>query len=268
MLITNYLKVHYPTKRPKTYIWDRIERLLSIMESRFKIVTVESDLSASFLFEQPTGSFTAIDFGDRDNSLKFDTKEVVKEAKCRFVLKCHVRPDNVNPKIRPFFYWDKAGRNFAPERYRSLKKNGKMCFRGNCHLGREEILEQLGDLLNTDYRRRINQEQFFKEMAQSRIALSLRGMAKTNHREFEAFAVGTPVIMEYNPNLFHVPLTPDHHYISVNVDERGLAECIRDRLSQVDKEFLGFIRQNAMEYYDANIKFENSVQWMLKLLEL
>ena len=143
-----------------------------------------------------------------------------------------------------------------------------MYFRGNFHLGRQEILDQLEDLLNSSYKHRVGQGQFFKELAQHKIALSLRGMAKANHREFEAFAVGTPVIMEEFPNLFHVPLIPNHHYISVISDDRGLAECIRERLSQVDDDLLEFVRKNAMDYYDANIKFENSVQWMLKLLEL
>lgn len=269
MLSTNYLKIYWPTKRPKPYIWDRIERLITVLSPRFKIVRMESDLSASFLFERDDGRFAAIDFGDRDNPLKFDTKEIVKDPNCRFVLKCHVRPDNNNPKIRPFFYWDKAGKDFNTYFYRSLKKTKQtMYFRGNLHFDREKILTELEDLLNHNYRKRVNQNQFFKELAQHKIALSLRGMAKANHREFEAFAVGTPVIMEEFPNLFHVPLIPNHHYISVTPDERGLAKCIRDRLSQVDDDLLEFVRQNAMDYYDANIKFEKSVQWMLKLLEL
>lgn len=269
MLATNYLKIHYPTKRPKPYIWDRIDQLISLISHRFKIVKVQSDLSASFLFETPDGRFTAIDFGDRDNPIKYDTKEIVKDTRCRFILKCHIRPDNDNPKIRPFFYWDKCGKDFKTDFYRSLKKTKEtMYFRGNLHFGRDKVLSKLEDVLNPNYKKRVNQNRFFKELSQHRIALSLRGMAKSNHREFEAFAVGTPVIMEEFTNLFHVPLIPNHHYISVVPDDRELAECIRDRLSQVDDDLLEFIRQNAMEYYDANIKFEKSVQWMLKLLEL
>ncbi len=269
MLITNYLKIHYPTKRPKPCIWDRIERLASLVSHRLKIVKVQSDLSNSFLFETADGYFAALDFGDRDNPLKFDTLKTLQDPKCRFVLKCQLRPENASDKVRPFFYSDKRGKDFHTGHYRSLEqKYDRMYFRGNTHCGRHDTLVELTDLLNPQWEHRVGQNQFFKELSQHKIALSLRGMGKANHREFEAFAVGTPVIMEKFTNLFHVPLIPNHHYISVSPDERGLAVCIRERLSQVDDDLLEFVRQNAMDYYDAHIKFGKSVQWMLKLLEL
>jgi hypothetical protein len=268
MLSTNFLKIHYPTKRPKPYIWDRVDRLITLIQPRFKIVKVQSDLSASIIFEKANGEFAAIDFGDRDNPAKFDTKELIKDNKCKFVLKCQLRPDNDNPKLKPFFYWDKMGKDFNIDHYRSLPKiHNKLYFRGNIHCGRHDTLSEMNDLLNPNWDIKVGHQQFFKELSQHKIALSLRGMAKTNHRELESFAVGTPVIMEENPNLHHVPLVPDYHYISVTHDGK-LSDCIRERLSQVDDELLEFVRRNAMNYYDDNIKFEKSVRWMMKLLEL
>jgi hypothetical protein len=186
------------------------------------------------------------------------------------VLKCHIRSDYHHPKVRPFFYFDKAGKNFTNQLpyFRSLPKaSDKLYFRGNPHLGRQEVLNQLKDLLNEN-QEPIGQYDFYKELAQHKLALSLRGMAKANHREFEAFAVGTPVIMQENPNRFYKPLVPNFHYVSVEPNEQGLAACIRERLEQMDNEFLQFIANNAMEYYDKYIRFDNSVLWMQKLLEL
>jgi hypothetical protein len=165
---------------------------------------------------------------------------------------------------------DKMGRDFTNiiDDLRALPKQYKrLYFRGNTHLGRQEVLNQLKDLLNRD-QQSVNPQTYLREMAQHKVALSLRGMAKTNHREFEAFAVGTPVIMERNPNVFYKNLIPNVHYVSVEPDERGLAECIRERLMQVDDAFLDFVAKNAMDYYDEYIRFDKSVLWMQKLLEL
>lgn len=243
--------------------------MLSLIQGRYRIIKAQSDLSASFIFEHGNGLFKAIDYGDRDNPVKFDTRDILKDPKCLFVLKCHIRPGYHHPKIRPFFYMDKAGKDFPAliDRLRKLPKHrNRLYFRGNTHLGRQDVLDQMKDLLN-ESQESVGQNAYFRELAQHRIALSLRGMAKTNHREFEAFAVGTPVIMERNPNIFHKSLVPDFHYISFDPGD-DFVGSLRERLEQVDDEFLEFVRVNAMEYYDRHIRFDNSVLWMLKLLEL
>lgn len=270
MLFANTLTIKYPRRRIKPYILERLSLLIEQVKQKYRISTTFCDLSDTVIFEHGDGTFKAIDFGDRDNPEKFDSKEIIENKKCAFVLKCQLRQTINHPKIRPFFYWDKGNKQFSADipRYRKNTRNKNLYFRGNTHLGRKQILDKLSDVLNQGYDLRVAQEQYFMEMSRHRFALSLRGMAKSCHREFEAFAVGTPVIMQYFPNVFYVNLIPDFHYISVNEDERGLAACIRDRLGQVNEELWQFVRKNAMEYYDTYIRFESSVEWTRKLLEL
>jgi hypothetical protein len=150
-----------------------------------------------------------------------------------------------------------------------------MYWRGNPHLNRKETIEELG----SDYLRgiedgiwrAINQNQFYREMARCKLALSLPGLGKACHREFEAFAVGTPVIMPKFNNIYYENLKPDYHYVSFDPKGgRNMGSQIKSRYHEVvdDDEFLEFIRMNAMQYYDEYIRCDSSIQWMLKLLEL
>ena len=105
----------------------------------------------------------------------------------------------------------------------------------------------------------------------------MMGLGRACHREFEAFAVGTPVIMPTFDNKFYTDLIPDHHYIAVprnpgDVQRKPqrVAKAIRERYEEVkdNQDFLNLIRNNAMGYYDKYLEYRESAEWFMRLLEL
>jgi len=254
---------------------DRIDGLINLIKNDYVISIRENDFKDSHMFEHTDGSYKVIDWGDRDNVIKIDSRSCLTDNKCQFVLKCQLRPESPE-KLRPFFYCDKGSAKFLQifQELRSNPKNGfksKMYWRGNAHLEREIVLTKLGSqYLNSDYMEKQHKDMFYQEMSHAKLALSLPGLGKACHREFEAFAVGTPVIMPRFDNLFYVNIIPNFHYVSVDVEGRDIAEAIKERYHEVinNTDFLAYIRQNAIEYYDNYIRLDKNVLWIKKLLEL
>lgn len=253
---------------------DRINALIELIQDKYVISIRENDWKYSHMFEHSDGSYKVIDWGDRDNPIKIDTKDALTDRKCMYILKCQLRPGSPS-KLRPFFYFEKGGWEFNSQieelRANPKIKSTKMFWRGNPHVDREGVLASLGtEYLNNDFMEKRNKNVFYGEMSVAHLVLSLPGLGKACHREFEGFGVGTPVIMPEFKNTYFVDLKPNFHYISVNVDGRDMAEAIKERYHEVvnDKDFLSFVRQNAMTYYDTYIRIDQNVLWMKKLLEL
>jgi len=252
---------------------DRIREAIRLVENRYVITEKQGPLKASHIFQHFDGTYKVIDWGDRDNPTKFDSKRVVDDPKCLFILKCQLRP-NCDEKLRPFFFFDKVGMDFIDE-IEELRGQPKtyenLYWRGRAHLEREYTLDYLKDFLNDTHDRMVNQKGYFLEMARHKIALSLPGLGKACHREFEAFAVGTPALMPKFTNLYYENLIPDYHYISFEPSHhKRLAPDIIRRYHEVirDDLFLSFIRSNAMRYYDEYIRCDRSAEWIVRLLEL
>jgi hypothetical protein len=155
---------------------------------------------------------------------------------------------------------------------RTCKKfREKVYWRGNPHAHREGTLHELSSILNHDYMEKRNKNVYYREMAQSKIALSLPGLGPSCHREFEAFAVRTPVIMPEFKNMYYENIIPNYHYISSEQQpSESMSEAILRRYYEVkdNQDLLDYVAHNAMQYYDKYCRFDVSVQWMLKMLEL
>jgi hypothetical protein len=116
-----------------------------------------------------------------------------------------------------------------------------------------------------------NKNIYYGEMARSQMALSLPGLGPSCHREFEGFAVGTPVLMPEFKNLYYEDILPNHHYVLADQQSNeslGVAIIRRYHEVRYDRDLLEFVSRNAMEYYDKYCRFDVSVKWMIKLLEL
>jgi hypothetical protein len=100
-------------------------------------------------------------------------------------------------------------------------------------------------------------------------------MGNICHREIEAFACGVPVLMPRHKNVLHDSLQPNVHYISVDAIEPqdsppAIGEKIAERYRQVigDRALLAAVAENAMAWYDANVRFPNSLALTAELLGL
>jgi predicted DNA-binding ribbon-helix-helix protein len=87
--------------------------------------------------------------------------------------------------------------------------------------------------------------------------------------------MGVVTLMPQLRNSTHSPLVPNVHYVSVAVDcaredPKFTAAAIRETYERHrnDEEFLSFVRANAMDWYDKNVRFTESIPLTLRLLGL
>ena len=233
------------------------------------------------LIEHENKTFKVIDWDDRDNPGKYDAREIVKSPLCQFVLKCqYSRMRILHPKVRPFFYFDKTDPDVLSQNipaYRQTPRTEtKLYWRGNNHLGRQKVFDLLSDLLSPNYNELAERDVYFQEMSQHVMAISLPGLGRSCHRDFEAFAVGTVVLMPTFHNQFAEPLVADEHYVAAEIGcdlqkhPQQAADRLRERYLQVkdNHDFLQFVRGNAEAYYDQFIRYDASAKMMIRLLEL
>ena len=269
-----------PREDARTYIIDRVHGLLDKINQKYIVNYCEKDnyLGEKFkqcmVFEHDDGMFKVIDWSDRDNPSKMESRSIIENHRCQFVLKCQYNPQWHCPKLRPFFYFEKT----KPKEFSNIindlrnyqKEKNIIYWRGNPHLNRCKILKPLSDLLNKNYAaEQINRIDFYKELAGYEVALSLPGLGNSCHRDFECFALGTVVLAPRFKNTYYIPLIPNFHYLSIDESDPDiLSEAIRERYLKASQEEINFIKNNAIEYYDNYIRFESSVNWMEHLLEL
>jgi hypothetical protein len=256
----------------RTYMTDRLGLLVKTISDRYRVTCRDITHYQGIKFDQcaviehDDGMYKVIDWSDRDHPEKMECADIILHPKCQYVLKCQYNPRWRVPKLKPFFYFEKTKpREFSDnlDKLRAIPKmKNQVYWRGNNHLGRQCVIDTLRDMLSTEHSK-ISLDRYYEEMAEHFIALSLPGLGKSCHREFECFAIGTVVISPRFQNTYYSPVIPDHHYLCVDD-----VNDIRRKIESTSASELERIRQNAMSYYDTYIRFDASVQWMQHLLEL
>lgn len=120
---------------------------------------------------------------------------------------------------------------------------------------------------------------YCNEAIQYKIGLSLGGKGDICYRDVEYLGLGIPFIrFKYNSDL-NPPLIPNFHYICVdNFDtskrdkDGGIeqANLIKKRFLEVcnNKNFLDYVSQNGLNYYNTYLKYPNNIEYTLQLLNL
>ena len=93
------------------------------------------------------------------------------------------------------------------------------------------------------------------------------------YREMEAYGIGTPVMMFDNGIQLRQPLVPNEHFISLGKKPENpydAAAIILEKYHSVinDDDFLQYIRENAMEYFDNTWGLENRAKNLRDILRL
>lgn len=251
----------------------------------FTRTSIEFHHSLAFIQHEKSGKFYVLDCHDWETPFDIDHREIVNDDRCQILLKCQYRAELFDQrplmiKIRPWTYFE--GRSlFMQARLRELRHcrrtQDRLYFRGTTKWGgRAPILEYLQRraLINSSFDL-VGYEQYLKESCENRLILALPGMGNICHREIEGFGLGTPVLMPRLKNRVHNNLVPDHHYISVAADTQNdnaerVADRIQERFEQVirDRNYLDFVAHNAMEWYEANVRFPQSLDLTISLLGL
>ncbi len=212
-----------------------------------------------------------------------DTKLIVQDPRCIKVLKCQYNNSYfkkpIYDKIKTWTYFDRYWPSNEERfiKYRDTKPTiNKLYFRGVAWGHRIFILDELikQGVMNSDYDP-IDFNDYLHECSQHRIMLSLPGLADVCHRDIEGFAAGACVLRPKILNQFHNDLIPDYHYISIdidviNTDPMETAKKIEQRFREVidDNEFLDSISENAMKWFDENVRCNNVMKLTAELLNL
>lgn len=275
-----YLKVIITDlKESKIYFQPRLDYAIDVLKKTYQITVEHSKhylglkLSQCIIFEHENKFFKVIDLSDPDNSKHAGFFNIVKDNRCQFVLKSQYNPKLNIPKLRPFFYFEKSDPKFFCENLnflRSIKKvNNKLYWRGVLHDNRKKIILPIKNILNDNFSKSLHFKAYYEELATYSVALSLPGGGNSCHREFECFGIGTVVLSPKFKNIYHIPLIPNYHYICVDGDgEKEIIKNIRKRFSRLTSDEIEFVKKNAMEYYDNNIRYKKSVDWIVFCLEL
>lgn len=266
---------HMKREDSRTYITDRVKHMLDIYQDVYRIYEHQVTHYRGFkfdqcmVFEHEDGMFKVIDWSDRDHPDKMESAEIIQHPQCQFVLKCQYNPRWRVPKLRPFFYFEKTdplGFSNALVDLRWVPKTEeRLYWRGNLHLGRAEILSKLEEYLNPDYKEMVPRMQYYEEIARHKFAISIPGLGKSCHREFECFGIGTVVISKEFQNTYYMPLMAGAHYICVKDYE---PDTILDVLTGTSTNHMHWIRNRAMEYYDKYIRRSSSTLLLAHMLEL
>lgn len=276
----------YHSFRANDWISDVIRHILVALRSHNILVnevipthTYDGiNLKRIALFENAeSGLFRCIEVGDLVGQSRFRSREIINHWKCEFVLKAQFRPNiarSYGSKLRPFCYWGKFPNRLDKqiEKSRLLeRKVRRMHFRGSVHCNRGKILSQLKDCVNLNTSP-VPFDKYLKELSEHALVLSLPGFGNCCHREIEAFALGTPVIMPVQKNAYADPLVPNIHYIAVECDTvKSWHEAsiqIKKRFLEVcdDLTYLAGVSDAAAKWYDKNVRFPNSAQKCIELL--
>jgi hypothetical protein len=148
----------------------------------------------------------------------------------------------------------------------------RMFFRGKMRITRKEInlLDEsiFSGRANSRKKHNIKQENYFDEMTNHRLAISLPGIGVFCWREIECYALGIPVMMYKPVNVMHNNPQPDVHYINLGRRIRNAersARRITEKYHEVIEDFekLEYIRNNAHDWYAKNIQEPNTFsEWV------
>lgn len=191
--------------------------------------------------------------------------------KCNFKLQtCGYIQSNTH--INLDLYYDKR---------KSIKKfNDNLVFRGNVkHAARSsaELLTKSNYFIGPST---FNVEEYFDDIINYKVGLSIPGVGEKCHRDVEYMAIGLPFIkfkylLEWEPKLI-----PNYHYISIDrLDDSYTLERIGGQ-TYVDMylkkfieikdniEYLEFVSNNARLYYEKYLHPKTRVQTILEKLNL
>ena len=231
-----------------------------------------------------TGQYVMLDNQDEDEIDCPVVTRMLGDPLCLLYLRSQYRPDAYRSfpytKVRPWTYWEYEPRTsqLLIDRQRLVPRTEpKLFFRGlTGYTNRGEILGELRSygIMNDDLEESgVDYTEYLDQCSHRKLALSLPGHGNLCHREFEAMAMGTPVLMPRHKNVLHEPLIPDHHYVSIDADTeedepREVARRLKQRYDEVigDHDYLKQVAQNAIEWYDRNVRFPASFVLTCRLL--
>jgi hypothetical protein len=178
---------------------------------------------------------------------------------------------NIEKKVSPFSYlmWLKSGEMRAFIRHKEFvsKQNNDLFFRGLVYGFRKELMAIAKNNITEE---KIDIDDYFKELSNNKICLSLNGAGEICHRDMEILAVGSVLFRPILEPCFHSPLIEGVHYIGFEKsnDPKTQWEIITRKFNQIkhNDDYLKFIANNGYKWYLENGTIENNVEILKKIV--
>lgn len=172
---------------------------------------------------------------------------------------------------------------FYREKRKSIEnKIEKMYFRGD---ERNRTILNYFNPIFLEKPKRTNSEDYFNELINYEVGLSIGGVGEMCYRDIEYMALEIPFIrFEYQtklspnliPNFHYISITPDDdnpEINHINYDRMGdytHAKKIESKFREVikNKDLLEFVSKNAREYYENNLVLDKLIKNTFSILHL
>jgi len=153
-------------------------------------------------------------------------------------------------------------------KHMSEKENNDLMFRGYLY-GDRLNLKNYGALNITD-QKNFPVENYFNELTNNRINLSLNGAAEICNRDMEILSSRSVLFRPLLFQKFYNELIPDYHYISFEYssDPKKQTEIILDKFNLIkdNVDFLTFISENGYNWFRENGTVESNVRILNEIL--
>lgn len=151
----------------------------------------------------------------------------------------------------------------------SEKTDSSLLFRGFLYAERK-LMQTLRPDLFSEERKTIRE--YFDELNNTKISLSLNGAGEICNRDMEILCSGSVLLRPELTQKFHNPLIPNVHYISVEKvsDGKTQLELLLKKYEEIKDnfDFLNTIGNNGLRWFEQNGSMEANVELLKKLINL
>lgn len=290
--------------RNYNYFWDRLTDYLKIYfeveENRFfenadkerRHIKLDKGISNDFLVldceyiieNKENGEFHILSVSD---ILTHSCLNERANPYCKTILFSQFHPKNVEIHVKEYFYKYKPWVYFQClfqdldmwyyKRQYIKEKSNTLYFRGTSHQDRTFLSHLDPNFISNLHS--VDSLQYFNELINHKLALSIDGRGEFCYRDIECFACGVPIIRFEYESVLAQPLIPNYHYISIprpsdmklyRLGSKEHADILMKKYFEVinNEELLNFISKNAREYYEKNLTFNNILKNTHSLLNL
>lgn len=149
------------------------------------------------------------------------------------------------------------------------KKNDRLLFRGYLYDQRKSMQEYKPEYFANF---KVSPYEYFDELNDSRISLSLNGAGEVCNRDLEILCAGSVLLRPELSQKFHTQLIPNYHYVSVDrvlnpIEQFDLLikkyEEIKD-----NSELLNTISRNGLDWFNQNGSIQGNVENLKKIIDI
>jgi hypothetical protein len=145
----------------------------------------------------------------------------------------------------------------------------RLLFRGHLYGDRKEMSLYKPEYFS-DFKK--SNDEYFDELNNSKICLSLDGAGEICNRDMEILSVGSVLLRPKLNQKFYNELIPNYHYISVDKvnNPKKQIDLMIDKYEEIknDNEFLKFISNNGNQWFKKNGTMESNVEILKKIINI